>query len=117
MPKHIQLEYGKGSCEFSVPADRFLGTLMPQAAKPLSDLSEALSQSFAQPVDDAPLEEKLQGVKSMLILTVDITRPSPTPIPGMLNSMYRAISPMMNNKAVTHHEFIILTVVSTQLQR
>jgi nickel-dependent lactate racemase len=80
MLRHIELEYGKESCQFSVPADRYVGTLMPKAVEPVSNLSEALSWSFARPVDDAPLAEKLQSAKSMLILTVDITRPSPTPL-------------------------------------
>ncbi len=80
MLKQIQLEYGKEFCEFSIPKDLYVGTLMPKAAEPLSNLDEAVSQSFVHPVDSIPLMEKLQGVKSMLILTVDITRPSPTPL-------------------------------------
>jgi nickel-dependent lactate racemase len=80
MLKKIQLEYGKEYCEFSVPSDQYIGTLKPKDAEPLSDLNGTLSQSFAHPVDDVPLAEKLQGVKSMLILTVDITRPCPTPL-------------------------------------
>jgi nickel-dependent lactate racemase len=80
MLKYIRLEYGKESCEFSVPADRYAGTLMPRSAEPVPDLGETLSHSFAHPVDDIPLKEKLKGARSMLILTVDITRPSPTPL-------------------------------------
>jgi len=35
-------------------------------------------QSLEQPVDSQPLADMLKGVTSMLILTVDITRPSPS---------------------------------------
>ena len=77
---NMQLEYGKEFCKFDVPESRYVGILKPQSAEPLLDINDALYQSFDQPVNDIPLVKKLDGVKSMLILTVDITRPSPTPL-------------------------------------
>lgn len=78
MQERIKLEYGKELCEFSLPSDQYLGTLMPGVVPPLSDLDTSMLQSLEQPVESQPLADMLKGVTSMLILTVDITRPSPS---------------------------------------
>ena len=80
MKTRIQLEYGKDVRKFDIPSDRYLGVLMPRESEPLKDLNKTLADSFIHPVASPPLADKLQGVKSVLILTVDITRPSPTPL-------------------------------------
>lgn len=80
MNTQVQLEYGKDVYEFDIPSDRYIGVLMPREAEPLANLEKTLSHSFANPVASPPLVDKLRGVKSALILTVDITRPSPTPL-------------------------------------
>ena len=78
--KMIELEYDRTRYGFEVPSEQFVGTLMPNPAEPLPDLQGAISQSLREPVESAPLADKLDEVASMLILTVDITRPSPTPM-------------------------------------
>ncbi|MFQ6039417.1 MAG: lactate racemase domain-containing protein, partial [Candidatus Poribacteria bacterium] len=80
MNTQVQLEYGKEVYKFNIPSDRYIGILMPREVEPLTNLDETLSHSLAHPVAGPPLVDKLQGVKSALILTVDITRPSPTPL-------------------------------------
>ena len=76
----IQLEYGHGHCAFQVTTEQLVGTLMPNRAEASSDLGAMISRSLSTPVESVSLEEKLDGVESMLILTVDNTRPSPTPL-------------------------------------
>jgi len=80
MNTKVQLEYGKNAHEFNIPSDRYIGVLMPREAESLVNLDKTLSRSFTYPIASPPLADKLQGVKSVLILTVDITRPSPTPL-------------------------------------
>jgi nickel-dependent lactate racemase len=80
MDTKLQLEYGKNVYQFNIPSDRYIGVFMPSKTEPVENLNKLLSDSFTHPVASPPLEDKLQGVKSVLILTVDITRPSPTPL-------------------------------------
>jgi nickel-dependent lactate racemase len=74
----IKLEYGQTYHIFHVTTEQYIGTLMPNPSKAPPDLDSIISRSLNEPVKSIPLEEKLDGIKSMLILTVDITRPSPT---------------------------------------
>lgn len=76
----IELEYDQIRHAFHVPEEQYIGTLMPNHAKASLDVDSMISQSLSKPVESISLEEKLDGAKSMLILTVDITRPSPTPM-------------------------------------
>jgi nickel-dependent lactate racemase len=76
----IDLAYGPSQYAFHVPSAGYEGTLGPNLAPAASDVPSLVVHSLGNPVESLPLADKLDGVSSMLILTVDITRPSPTPM-------------------------------------
>ena len=72
--------YGKGSLSLGVPERRVVGVLAPREGRAVPDLDAAVRRALRRPHESAPLRELVRGKKSALIVTVDNTRPSPTPL-------------------------------------
>jgi len=78
----VELEYGRGAVGFDVSDDRLAGIIEPKTGGSVRDVGVAAEESLRQSVEAAPLRELLSGTGSVLILTVDNTRPSPTALLG-----------------------------------
>jgi len=76
----ITLAFGRGTVEFEVPDEHFLGHVRPRPVTALDDVHEAVHAALADPIGSKPLSEMAAGADSVLILTVDYTRPSPRPL-------------------------------------
>lgn len=72
--------YGKQSLALDIPPERFVGLLAPQAVKAVPDVRAAVRRSLAQPIESEALAALAGRSKSVLIITVDNTRPSPEPM-------------------------------------
>ncbi len=76
----ISLGYGRGTVGFHVPDGHLAGIIEPKSARQVGDVRAAVDESLRQPVGTPPLRQLLSGKQSVLVLTVDNTRPSPTPL-------------------------------------
>ncbi len=76
----FELEYGHGSLPIPVAARRVRAEVAPRPTRGLTDVPAAVRKSLASPHASPPLREVLEGKRTALILTVDHTRPSPTPL-------------------------------------
>jgi lactate racemase len=76
MPQY-QLPYGKGICEFDIPADRFdLEWIEPPFVPAAADPIEIVRRALANPVDGLSLSD-FRGARSVVIAVNDKTRPVP----------------------------------------
>ncbi|MGD8240318.1 MAG: nickel-dependent lactate racemase [Armatimonadota bacterium] len=76
----VPLEYGRGTVDLDIADDRLAGIVEPKSVEQLPDVRRATEESLRQPIEAPPLGELLLGRRSVLVLTVDNTRPSPTPL-------------------------------------
>lgn len=77
----MRLEYGRSGIELPFPTDGFAGRVLePKAVKGLEKIQERVRATLRQPIDSPPLAKVLKGKKTALLLTVNHTRPSPTPL-------------------------------------
>lgn len=76
----IEMELGSGSVLAEVPDDRYVGGLRPAAVQPVDDVHAATLASLSSPIVAPPLSDLVARGSSVLILTVDDTRPSPRPL-------------------------------------
>ena len=74
------VQYGAGTLSLEVAQQRVVGVLAPKEAKRIENVEAAVEQSLREPYASEPLEALLQGKRTALIITVDYTRPSPTPM-------------------------------------
>ena len=74
------IKYGHGELALDVPGDRVAGVMAPHEVQAVADVSADVKRAIAAPVESAPLREILHGKGTALIVTVDNTRPSPTPM-------------------------------------
>ena len=72
------ISYGKSKLNVNIPTKKVIGTLLPHEARSLSNIKTAVRKSLVSPFQSKPLTEMLKGKKSVLIITVDNTRPSPS---------------------------------------
>jgi lactate racemase len=73
----IQLPFGRGLLDVSLPCDARATMISKRAQPGLSDSTEAVRAALAAPLDAAPLSALAQGRRSACILICDITRPVP----------------------------------------
>ena len=73
----MHLEYGKGILDIPMDRNRPLAILQPKETKGIEAIGEKVEMSLETPIGSPPLSEILKGKKSVLILTVNFTRPSP----------------------------------------
>jgi nickel-dependent lactate racemase len=94
--KHA-IQFGKRSLFLSVPDDRVAGVLAPRPVRALKVVDAAVRKALRQPTDAAPLREMLAGKKTVLIATVDHTRPSPRPLllPILAECEQQSVSPTL----------------------
>lgn len=75
-----RFDYGSHTVPLSLSPELVLADVAPAPVAGLSDVAGAVRTSLAAPVASAPLRDLLAGNSSVLILTVDHTRPSPAPL-------------------------------------
>ena len=76
----VNMEFGRGARPLEVPAPQWVGLLQPRPVQGLADVEAAARASLDAPLGSAPLRELLPRARSVLILTVDNSRPSPAPL-------------------------------------
>jgi len=74
------LPYGKREQVVDLPSQRVAGLLSPRSPKPVRDAKKAVRRSLSHPISSPSLAQLAKGKKRALILTVDNTRPRPTPL-------------------------------------
>jgi lactate racemase len=74
--KHA-IQFGRRTLSLTVPDDRVVGVLAPKAVKELKDVDASVRRALRDPVDSTALRDLLKSKKTVLIATVDNTRPSP----------------------------------------
>ena len=77
---NVTVEYGPGTRSFDTAGLELKGILEPTAARGLTDVPARTQESLSAPIGAPAFREALRGRGSVLILTVDSTRPSPTPL-------------------------------------
>ena len=87
---NIELRYGKGEVSFNVPDDRLKEIAEPKAAEPVADPLSALRRAMESPVG-AQLSDVVSPGDRVLLLTVDLTRPSPKSLLGPVMDAIRDI--------------------------
>lgn len=75
----ITVRYGRSAQRAEVPANRLLGVAQMQGARPLEDLPGAVQQALDHPTGPA-LSEVIRRGDRVLVMTVDHTRPNPSPL-------------------------------------
>jgi len=77
---------------FSVPEQNLIEVLSPKVKKPLDDLTAAIDNALAHPIDQAPLEQWAKPGDRVIIVSDDNTRltPSDRIIPALLNRLNMA---------------------------
>lgn len=73
----LKCEYGTGWLEAGIPAHRFAGARVPALVPPLDNLPAAIARVLDAPDGALPFDELIKPARSVLIVTVDRTRPSP----------------------------------------
>jgi len=74
------IEYGTRSLDLDVPKRRVVGILAPRPVEALKDMGKAVAAVLRKPCGSPSLGALLEGKRTALIVTVDRTRPSPTPL-------------------------------------
>ena len=77
---NVTVEYGTGTKSFDAAGLELKGILGPAAVRGLTDVPAKTQESLSAPIGASAFREVLRGRSSALILTVDNTRPSPTPL-------------------------------------
>jgi nickel-dependent lactate racemase len=72
--------YGKKSLSLDIPAERVVGRMAPKSVREVADVGRAVRRALKRPFESPPLAELLAGKRTLLIVTVDHTRPSPRPM-------------------------------------
>jgi nickel-dependent lactate racemase len=75
----ITVPYGRGLESAEVAAERVLGVAQMEGARPLDDLPGAVQRALDHPVGP-PLDEVIHRGDRVLVMTVDHTRPNPSPL-------------------------------------
>ena len=76
----VNIEYGETALRLDLDPARLAGVLEPKPVRALDGVAPAARASLREPVGSPPLADLLKGKRRALILTVDNTRPSPTPL-------------------------------------
>jgi len=76
MNRTIDLKYGKGKVSFDIAQERLIGIIEPNPQPALHDVNKSLSQAMENCYGPR-FEDVIRNGNRVLILTVDITRPSP----------------------------------------
>ncbi|MEX2183760.1 MAG: nickel-dependent lactate racemase [Chloroflexota bacterium] len=74
----VSLRNGDEMASFGIAPDRLLDHLKPVVVAALQDPGAAVREALDRPVGTAPLEELVRGSQKVLIVTDDLTRPTPT---------------------------------------
>ena len=77
MGKRIEIAFGRGQLDVTLPAGAEPTIIRKVALAKLPDQALAVRQALENPVDSQPLSELAKGRKSACILICDITRPVP----------------------------------------
>ena len=75
-----RFQYGPGALSLEIEPRRVKAVLRPKHVEELGDVGSAVAASLATPIDSPPLAELLDGRETVLIVTVNHTRPSPAPL-------------------------------------
>ncbi|MFW6171731.1 MAG: nickel-dependent lactate racemase [Planctomycetota bacterium] len=105
----VRLEYGREGLSVELPDDRLVRSLRYQAATPLSDPPQALSEVLASPEGTPPLNELAAGCRTACIAVCDITRPVPNEL------MLSPVLEILENAGIARENILIL--IATGLHR
>lgn len=106
----ITLKYGKREMSFELPESRLLEVAQATPIPPVKDAGEALAAAMANPLGPA-LRDVVKEGNRVLLLTVDLTRPSPRqlmgPVLGEIESLGASVDIMValgNHRRMTQAE-------------
>ncbi len=90
--KRIEIPYGEERISFSVPEENLKGVYAPYKVTPVVDVAAEVSRALSNPVAAPSLTDLARGVKRIVIVADDITRPTPTDIilPEVLDAINAA---------------------------
>ena len=72
--KSFSLKYGKGELAFSLPSEQVACEVLGREYPPIEDVSSAIRQALAHPIDSPPLRELVRPGETVVITVSDITR-------------------------------------------
>ena len=72
--KSFSLKYGKGELAFSLPSEQVACEVLGRDYPPIEDVSGAVRQALAHPIDSPPLRELVRPGETVVITVSDITR-------------------------------------------
>jgi len=103
----INLKYGPGSLQFTIPKTNFIGSLQPKAAEKVSDPVHEVRRALQNPLGCDRLADLVTQSDQVIILASDITRPalSHILIPPLLDEL--------NNAGVTDENIGIIFGLGT----
>jgi nickel-dependent lactate racemase len=92
MRRKIQLPYGTGNVEVSLPETNLAGIFTPRPIPANDDPEEEIRQALDRPVDTPPLRELVRPGEKVVILVDDHTRATPAALllPQILSALHQA---------------------------
>ena len=86
----VEMPYGEETISFSVPEANLTGIYTPHQISPVTDAAAEIRRALSNPVASTTLTELARGVKHIVIVADDITRPTPTEV--ILPEILKAIN-------------------------
>ena len=98
----MALPYGDGTIELDIPKERLLGYLIPREVASSSDADSIIREAIRNPVDGLGLQSAVKRGNSVVIISNDYTRPTPS------GTICRAIIDELNDLGIDDSRVTIL---------
>lgn len=90
--KKYRIRYGHRFLEVDVPEEKVIAVIEPREVLGVTDENEAIGNALDNPIKSKRLEEIAKGKKTAVVLSDDVTRPTPVykVMPHVLNRLNKA---------------------------
>lgn len=90
MQEKIQIPYGSGIVEFSLPVPNLAGIFLPRLVPPCQDPDKEIRRALQHPLDTLPLSQIVKAGEKVVILVDDHTRTTPVAriLPHVLEELH-----------------------------
>ncbi len=88
----MTIPYGESTLSFRVPSANLMGSFWPQPMAPVPDVAAEIRRALSQPIGGPPLADLVRGVRNLVLVADDGTRPTPTDVilPLLLDALNAA---------------------------
>lgn len=88
----MTIPYGESTLSFRVPSANLTGSYWPQPMAPVPDVAAEIRRALSQPIGGPQLADLVRGVKNLVLVADDGTRPTPTDVilPLLLDALNAA---------------------------